>query len=361
VIEHPRIQALATALPPHAHQQSEILEFALGYLLGDGWQGRPADVAQARQIERLFRASRVERRQVAVEMGAFYDRERTTAERMAAYQPLAAKLGADALSAALARCADLSATALTDLLTVSCTGYGAPGLEVEVARTLGLSPDLRRLTIGHMGCYGALVGLRQAAALARAQAAARVAVLSVELTSLHFAATRDREVLTSFALFGDAAGAAVVGMEPAGSGPAIIDAYSLTDYASADQMSWTVSDHGFVMGLSPRVPITLRSYANGAVARLLAPHGLCAGEVTHWIIHPGGPSILQAIQGQLALSDEQMRPNWQALAEHGNCSSATVLLILDRILREGWARPGDWGVMMAFGPGLTLETILLRF
>jgi alkylresorcinol/alkylpyrone synthase len=361
VIEHPRIQALSTALPPFVHKQSEILEFALEYLLGEGWRARPPDVAQARQIERLFGASHVERRHVAVEMELFYDRARSTAERMAAYQPRAAKLGAQALDAALAQLQDLPATALTDLLTVSCTGYGAPGLEIEVARSLDLSLDLRRLTIGHMGCYGALVGLRQAAALARAQATARVAVLSVELTSLHFAATRDREVLTSFALFGDAAGAAIVGMDQAGSGPKIIDAYSLTDYASAAQMSWTVGDFGFVMGLSARVPVTLRSHVGGAVARLLAPHGLCAGDVTHWIIHPGGPSILQAIQGRLELTDEQMQPNWEVLAEFGNCSSATVLLILDRLLRGGRVRPGEWGIMMAFGPGLTLETLLCRF
>lgn len=115
------------------------------------------------------------------------------------------------------------------------------------------------------------------------------------------------------------------------------------------------------MGLSPRVPVALRNQVSDAVVRLLAPHGLCVGDVAHWIIHPGGPSILQAIQGRLDLTEHQMRPSWEVLAENGNCSSATVLLILDRIMREGHARAGEWGVMMAFGPGLTLETVLLRF
>ncbi|HEY7982869.1 MAG TPA: type III polyketide synthase [Ktedonobacterales bacterium] len=359
--EYPRILALASALPPATHRQDEILEYALVYLLGRDWSERAETLARAKQIERLFHASRVERRQIAVEIETFYDRIRSTGERMAAYQPLAAALGMKALGAALGQGAGVGAADISDLVTVSCTGYGAPGLDVSVARELGLARDVRRLAIGHMGCYGALVGLRQAAALARAQTAARVAVLSVELTSLHFAASADQEVLTSFALFGDAAAAALIGTDEAGTGPAVVNTYSMADFESAGQMAWTIGDQGFVMGLSPRVPVTLRRHVGDAVARLLTPHGLTASDVTHWIIHPGGPSILQAIQGRLRLTEDQMRPNWQVLADHGNCSSATVLLILERLLRAGRARPGEWGVMMAFGPGLTLETILLRF
>jgi predicted naringenin-chalcone synthase len=361
VKQYPRILSLATALPQRALRQADILRFASNYLLGDDWQTRPEATARALQMERLFRASRVERRHVAVDMHTFYDRPRSTGERMAAYRPLATALGARALGAALAQRGDNAARDLTDLLTVTCTGYSAPGLDVEVARDLDLPRDVRRLAIGHMGCYGALVALRQAAALARAQAAARVAVLSVELTSLHFAATTDAEVLTSFALFGDAAAAALIGMGEPGSGPAVMDSYCAADFASADLMSWTISDQGFVMELSPRVPVALRRHVSDAVARLLTPHGLCVGDVAHWIIHPGGPSILQAIQGRLDLTEHQMRPSWEVLAEYGNCSSATVLLILDRIMREGCAHAGEWGVMMAFGPGLTLETVLLRF
>ena len=355
----PRILSLASALPPRAHRQEELLEIALTQLLGEGWDHREGAAAQARHIERLFRASRVDQRRIAVDVADFYARPRSTGERMAAYRPLATALGTEALAAALATCADGAPP--TDLVTVSCTGYSAPGLEVEVARALGLPGEVRRLAIGHMGCYGAVVGLRQAMALARAQQAARVAVLSVELTSLHFAATHDLEVLTSFALFGDAAAAALIGSGGDNEGPALVDAYCVADYASADQMSWTIGDQGFVMGLSPRVPVTLRRHVSAAVARLLAPHNLAINDVAHWIIHPGGPSILQAVQGRLELTDAQMRPNWEVLAEFGNCSSATVLLILDRLLRERRTRPGDWGVMMAFGPGLTLETLLLRF
>ncbi len=115
------------------------------------------------------------------------------------------------------------------------------------------------------------------------------------------------------------------------------------------------------MGLSPRVPVTLRRNISGALEELLAPHDLRPSDITHWMVHPGGPSILEVIQRQVELSDEQMALSWQILREHGNCSSATVLLILDALIRSGKPRRGEWGVMMAFGPGLTLELCLLRF
>jgi predicted naringenin-chalcone synthase len=186
-------------------------------------------------------------------------------------------------------------------------------------------------------------------------------VLSVELCTLHFAPTLDPEVLTSFALFGDAAAALLLTCDETSPGPALVDTYTLADYATAGQMSWTIGDAGFVMTLSPRVPVSLRRTVRGAVERLLAPHGLRAGDVRHWLVHPGGPSILEAVQRPLELSDEQTAPSWRVLRDHGNCSSTTVLLILDDLLRSGVTAPGDWGVMLAFGPGLTIETALLRF
>jgi predicted naringenin-chalcone synthase len=127
------------------------------------------------------------------------------------------------------------------------------------------------------------------------------------------------------------------------------------------QMSWTIGDDGFAMTLSPRVPVSLRRIVRDVVDHLLRPHGLAVEDVQHWIVHPGGPSILEVVQARLGLSDEQMDPSWTVLREHGNCSSATVLLILDCMMRSERARPGEWGVMLAFGPGLTVETALLRF
>lgn len=358
----PRILSVGVAHPAHEYQQDFLRDRFRERVLGPDWQQRPETAEQGRQVARLFEATRVRTRQTAVELLDYYARPRSVGERMATYAAEAPGLGRSALEACFLRTADrMRPSDISDFFAVSCTGYMAPGLDILLARDLGMPADARRVSIGHMGCFGALVGLRQALAAVRARPGSASALLCVELASMHFAETLDIEVLTSFALFGDAAAAAIITDDPKASGPELVDTYTFTDFAAAGQMSWTITDAGFVMGLSPRVPVTLRRAVRGAVERLLAPQGLATADVRHWIIHPGGPAILEAIAGRLELSEEQMAPSWEVLAEHGNCSSPTVLLILDKLMRSGRTRPGEWCVMMAFGPGLTLETALLRF
>jgi predicted naringenin-chalcone synthase len=362
-----RILALGVAQPPYLWRQDDLCDAVCAYVLGPDWQAQHESAAAAQRIARLFGASGVRTRRSAIDVEAFYREPRSTGERMAEYQRSAYPLGRAAVEQSLTRADGVSPSRITDLVLVSCTGYAAPGLDIQLARDLALPRDLRRVVIGHMGCFGAIVGLRQSLATLAAHPDATVLLLAVELSSLHFARSLDLDTLTSFALFGDAAAAVLLSGCEGGtaaigpSGPAIVDSYCAADFDSAEQMSWTITDAGFIMGLSPRVPVTLRRNIRGVVERLLAPHGLTARDVTHWLVHPGGPSILEAIAGKLELSAEQMALSWRTLAEHGNCSSATVLLILDQLLRERRARPGEWGVMMAFGPGLTLETCLLRF
>ncbi len=358
----PRILSVASALPAQHYAQEEMLEFLRSYLFGRDWREHPEFDERADTLARTFASAQIDERQIATDLDVFYSRRRATGERMALYQDTAYALGKQALQAAIEQAQpSRELSAITDFEVISCTGYAAPGLDILLARDLGLAPTARRVNIGHMGCYAALVGLRQALATARAYPDATVAMLSVEICSLHLAPSEDPEVLTSFALFGDAAAALLLGTDSNARGPEVVDATSVADFASASQMSWTITDEGFVMGLSPRVPVTLRRTISGAVENLLAPHGLRPSDITHWITHPGGPSILTAIQKQLELSDEQMALSWSILREHGNCSSATVLLILEALLRSGAPRRGEWGVMLAFGPGLTLESCLLRF
>ncbi len=359
---HPRLFALAVAQPAHDYSQAAILTCAQDRTFGSAWRDDPQASEQARQVERLFASARVQRRQSVLDLATYYATRRSTGERMATYREEAHDLGAAALSAALAGAEGVrNLSDITDLTVVSCTGYSAPGLDVTVARALGLRADVRRTVVGHMGCFGALVGLRQCLDAVRARPQATSALLSVELSTLHFAPSLDPEILTTFALFGDAAAALLVSCDESAPGPELVDTYSAADFETQGQMTWTIGDEGFAMTLSPRVPVSLRRVVRGAVERLLEPHGLAVSDVAHWIVHPGGPSILDVVQARLELSDEQMEPSWKVLAEHGNCSSATVLLILNEILRSGRARPGEWGVMLAFGPGLTVETLLLRF
>jgi predicted naringenin-chalcone synthase len=279
---------------------------------------------------------------------------------MREYERLAYPLAREALEACLAR-AEQPANMITDLIVASCTGYSAPGLDIFLARDLGMQSDVRRLIIGHMGCHGAIIGLRNALAALRAHEDGVVALIAVELCSLHFSPRLDVGVLASLALFGDAAGALALTACGGGQGPELVDTYCAADFDAAEQMSWKITDEGFLMGLSRRIPLTLRRHVDTIACRLLTPHGLAQSDITHWIVHPGGPDILEVVADKLGLSDEQTALSRQVLREHGNCSAPTVLLVLDRLLRSGQTHPGEWGVMMAFGPGLTLEMCLLRF
>jgi alkylresorcinol/alkylpyrone synthase len=356
----PRILSVGVARPPYVYQQETLSRIAKENLLGPAWRDDAARAEEARRIDHLFSASRVQQRYSVVDYEDYYAQPRSTGERMAAYTRLAYPLAREAVEKTLAEYERLAET-ISDFVVISCTGYTAPGLDITLARDLRMPRDARRVVIGHMGCYGAMVGLRQALSSLRAYPGATMLMLSVELCSLHFTQTLDPEALTGFALFGDGAAGVLLTSEEGATGPRLVESYCAADFGAASQMSWTITDTGFFMGLSPRVPVTLRRNISGVMDKLLTPHGLGVADVTHWLVHPGGPSILEAVQQKLELSAEQMALSWETLAEHGNCSSTTVLLMLERLLREGRARPGEWGVMMAFGPGLTLETCLLQF
>ena len=206
-----------------------------------------------------------------------------------------------------------------------------------------------------MGCYAALPGLGVVAdyvALHRRPAV----LLCVELPSVHVQpATVDPQQVVAHALFSDAAAAVV--LTPDGPGPRVADISSLTDTTTADHMTWQVTDLGFRMGLSPRVPDVLARHVRPLVDPMLERAGLAVADVRGWSVHPGGPRILDVVAEQVGLADAAMAASRAGLAEHGNCSSPTVLLILDRLLREGSPPPA---MMMAFGPGLTLYAALLR-
>jgi len=341
--------------------QEEVRHEVSELLFGSDWAERPEVAKDVQRVAHLFAASKVDHRQLVVQPLKYYSCPRSTGERMIDYERCSYPLARAALEACLDDTNCGRADDITDFFLVSCTGYSAPGLDILLARDLAMRPDARHLIIGHMGCFGAIVGLREALATLRTRERALAVLLSIELSSLHYGSTLDSGVVTSMALFGDAATALLLSAESEASGPELVDTYCVSDFAAISQMTWRITDEGFWMDLSRRVPVTLRRNVGAAVEHLLAPRGLTLGDIAHWLVHPGGPSILEAIERELKLSREQMALSWDVLRDHGNCSSATVLLMLDRLLRSGHAKPGEWAVMMAFGPGLTLETCLLRF
>lgn len=278
----------------------------------------------------------------------------STRQRMERYLVEALPLGKEAVGRALAAAA-LDPSDVGLFVVCSCTGYVTPGLDILLARDIGMAATTQRLFVGHMGCYAALPGIGAAADYVTARGRPAV-VLCCELTSLHVQpASRDPQQIIAHSLFSDAA--AAVALLPASHGLEVLEIAAVTDTTTSDHMTWDVTDLGFRMGLSPKVPDALSAHVAPVIDDLLARHGLAREDVDGWVVHPGGPRILDVVRDELGLTEADLRVSRRVLAEHGNCSSPTVLLILDELRRE---RPDARRVvMMAFGPGLTLYAALL--
>jgi predicted naringenin-chalcone synthase len=280
-----------------------------------------------------------------------------TAARIERFVEEAVPLGREALEACLeeARLAPHEVDALT---VATCTGYATPGLDILLARELGLREETQRLHVGHMGCYAALPAL---STLTDAAAARNMTglLLCLELSSLHVQEeSHEVDQIIAHSLFADAA--AAVAVRPGGPGLEVIDVAARTDLRNADLMTWDVTDRGFRMGLAPEIPRVLERHAGPLVRSLLARHDLSPADVAGWAIHPGGPKILEAMAAPLGIADEGLEVSRSVLRDFGNCSSPTVLLVLQRLLEQSPLRPGDPVVCLAFGPGLTLYAALLR-
>ena len=340
-----RISGIASVFPPALDQQ-------------DAWDGFfSSHFSNSRLAQRVWRTAGIEQRHTAVDPRVEDLSGASTAERMRLFAELALPLARDAVS----KCLENSNLAATDveLLTVaSCTGYLTPGLDILVARDLSMSPSVQRLHIGHMGCYAALPALSTLADAACARNKVGVMVC-VELTSLHLqSATDDIEQIVAHALFSDAAAAAAI--VPDGRGLEVVDIVARTDTSTADLMSWEVTDHGFRMRLSPKVPNVLDRHVLAMTTELLDAHHLTIADIDHWAIHPGGPKIVATVAQRLGLTDNQVTASTDTLRRHGNCSSATLLVVLEEIINRERPQQGQHIVAMAFGPGLTLYGALLR-
>lgn len=355
------ILGIGTAVPAGSICQSEAMELARA-IGGD-------DDRSGRRLAVLYRQTSVIRRGTVLvgtsngrsSPGVFYppamsaeDRGPPTSERLIRYATEAPALAERASLEALAD-AGVTRESITHLVTVSCTGFSAPGLDVRLIRALGLSPRTERTHIGFMGCHGAINGLRVAGALVNANPSARVLLCAVELCSLHFQYGSSGGQAVANALFADGAGAAVVG-ESEDRASALRGFGSCIIPDSADAMTWTIGDHGFEMTLSAGVPDLLRRHLRAWVEDWLMGHGLSANRVCSWAVHPGGPRVLDVVAQTLGLDAEAMAPSREVLATRGNMSSPTVLFILDALRRSGARRPC---VALAFGPGMAAEGAII--
>jgi predicted naringenin-chalcone synthase len=359
------LHGLGTALPPHCISQRDAATGAVDASCQTDEQRRLLPV--------LYRKAGVQSRHSVllnadagppIGRQSFFhaardaeDRGPTTAARMQQYEQSAGPLALAAARAAIVDAA-IEPAAITHLITVSCSGFSAPGFDLELVREAPLSPATARTHVGYMGCQGALNALRVARGFTTADPRACVLVCALELCSLHHQYGWDPDQIVANALFADGSAAAVCrGRRPEQSACwQVIDQASTVVPDTADAMQWRIGDHGFQMRLSPRVPELIQQRLRPWLDAWLAGHGLSAATVGSWAVHPGGPRILSACAEGLRLPLECFRESQQLLAELGNMSSPTLLFILDRLRRKQAALPC---VALGFGPGLTIEAALV--
>ncbi len=374
------LHTIATALPPTVYPQPFVRDLLRA-------QPGLSRLAQ-RLIPSVFNASGIDTRYSVIADydgadggagGPFFDAQTrtmlspSTGLRNELYQQEAPALFIGAARQALTR-SGLRPEQITHVVTVSCTGFFAPGPDYLVVRALGLPTTTQRFHVGFMGCYAAFPALRMAQAFCEADPSAAVLVICAELCTLHAQVSSDPETLVSSAVFADGAAAAVLSSQAPQAGST---ALRLDDFATAltppeegeHDMAWTIGDQGYHMVLSSYVPQLIATHLHSAVGPLLTglPGTLSeAGQhIERWAVHPGGRSILDKVEGSLGLSTAQMAPSREVLRQYGNMSSATVLFILGDLLSELEAADTD-GVQdgericaLAFGPGLTVESALM--
>jgi predicted naringenin-chalcone synthase len=342
----PRINAIATAVPA-TECDASYYRWARRQLEGR----READL-----LERMMQRSGIGRRFTVLAddgshevEGTFYGAPEppSTHQRMAVYAREAPELALSAIRG-LGELADV-----THMVVASCTGFTAPGLDQVLARRLGLAPSVERVVIGFMGCYAGVTALRTAGHIVRSDPKARVLVVAVELCSLHLQPTDRLDRLMAMAQFADGCAAAIVTAE--GPGLALGAGLSMTLEDSHELITWTIGDTGFAMELSGEVPGRLAS----ALGEEKVAGAMTAGEpvdsIEAWAIHPGGKSIVDAVERGLGLPPEKVAVSRAVLQDYGNMSSATVLFVIERLMQE---QPAT-GIALAFGPGLAMEG--LRF
>lgn len=285
-----------------------------------------------------------------VDAAAFYTRGAfpSTRQRMEVYERFAPALAEKAV-----RGLDLGAAAgeITHVIVTTCTGLSAPGIDLQLVDRLGLNPSVERTVIGFMGCYAAINALKMARHVVRSEPGAKVLIVSLELCTLHLQETDALEQVLSFLVFGDGCAAAIVSAEPVGFQLDRFHAVLLPE--AAEQITWNVGDQGFDMVLSGQVPASVGAAIRNGREAILGDAKV--EEIDHWAIHPGGRSVLDAAETALDLPEGALSASREVLRDNGNMSSATILFVLGKIM--GRAQSGERGCAMAFGPGLTAETL----
>lgn len=340
---------IATALPPHSVEADEAKHHL------DAYFGPYA----ARRYREMVDGSRVRRRYTVAPVPDLL-KLRTFQERNEMYAEHAVRLGEtvarDALSAGA-----IAPELVTTVLSVSCTGYMMPSLDAHLVGRLGLPATVRRIPLTELGCSAGVSAVGLAADLLGTASARYVLLVSVEVSSpsVQVAEPSMTDMIANL-LFGDGAVGVVLTNQTAGAGPLVVASQSILLPTSLDHLGMRLTDAGFRIVLSNRLPQLIRQSLRPTIERFLNDRGTGITDIKFWAIHPGGPKVLQAVAESLELTDRAMQPAWDIWEDSGNLSSSTVFFVLNRIQQSTPPTPGDLGMMLAFGPGLTCEMVLLR-
>jgi prepilin-type processing-associated H-X9-DG protein len=356
------ITSIGTAVPENKFEQATIAHFM---------EQTIADESLRRKMLAVFRASAINtRHSVLSDYGkkngfTFYsnttglDPFPSTAKRMQVYKEHACTLSLNAIRNCIAT---NRIHEITHVITVSCTGMYAPGLDIDIVTQLQLPTSTERLCINFMGCYAAINALKVADSICKAKSDAKVLIVCTELCSIHFQKDFTEDNILANALFADGSAAMMIESKPLGNTNLSLEGFHTDMIPSEEQhMAWSIGDLGFEMRLSSYVPQILQQGIHQLLDALVTKAKIDLNQIKHFAIHPGGKKILEAVGKELNLDVKQLAASYEVLRNFGNMSSPTVIFVLKEAMKNFSTENNNELIMsMAFGPGLTMESMILK-
>lgn len=363
-----KILSIGTAVPAFKHDQSNILQFMQTvYALNE---------VEKRKLKFLYSQSGIQTRysvipdySQAIGGWSFYPQSESLEpfpdleQRMQWYHKHAAPVAVDSIRKCIS--GKIAAQEITHLISVSCTGMSAPGLDLQVMDLMDLPKTIYRTSVNFMGCYAAIHALKMANDICNANPDSKVVVVCTELCTLHFQREASADNIASSLLFGDGSAAILVTGDDGGDGFRLEKFYSEVIPKGKKDMAWELSSKGFLMTLSGYIPELIEEDFSPLVSKAIAGTGLEINSVDHWCIHPGGKRILEAVQRSLSLDSSSLQHSYEVMKDYGNMSSPTIVFVLQKILDQlqsrdrKRAKESVFGA--AFGPGLTMETFVASY
>jgi predicted naringenin-chalcone synthase len=369
-VQEIKIASIGTAVPPHKIPQE------LHYSIIESANGMSR--AEKLQVRKVYSGTGIKyRHSVLAEFGREDSEENIlfhpanhhlslpVSKRMALFEEHASNLAESAAKDCFLKVPDIDFKSITHLITFSCTGMSAPGLDIQLIERLGLQRNVERTCINFMGCYAGINALRSAYHICSSQPEAVVMVVGVELCTIHYQKHRSDDQLIANALFADGAAACIVTQQKLNSTDdfqfSLKHFYSEYAPAGMEEMVWRIGDFGFDLRLSVEVPNHIRQNVATLMQKLFHKAGIIQDDISYYAIHPGGKKILEACEQALELTKEQNEVSYKVLGEYGNMSSVTVFFVLQECMKKFIIHDkGKKVLSCAFGPGLTMESMILE-